>query len=75
MGIYFIYGAELLDELDRRFLTDTGDAGDVIGGVTLQPFKVGDVLGLDAVSLDYRILIVEGGITKGSPGVKYLYCR
>ncbi|MBA7683583.1 hypothetical protein ES703_91955 [subsurface metagenome] len=35
MGIYFFYGAKLLDELGCCFLTDAGDAGDIIRGVTL----------------------------------------
>ena len=51
--------AELLEQLRGRLLADPGDAGDVVGGVALEPDQVGDELRRDPVALDHRLGVVD----------------
>ena len=51
--------AVALDQLARRLVADAGDAGDVVGGVALQPVEVGDQLRRDSVAVDHRLAVVD----------------
>ena len=54
--------AEALEQLGGRLVADPRDAGDVVGGVALQPVEVGDQLGRDAVAVDHRLAVVDLGL-------------
>ena len=55
VGKHLLEGAELLQEGRGGLVADSRDAGNVVGGVSLQPDQVGDQLGRNSVALDYPV--------------------
>ncbi len=55
-------GAELLQQLGGGLVADPGDAGDVVGGVALEPDQVGDQLRRHAVALDHPVAVIDLGV-------------
>ena len=52
-----------------------GNAGDVVGGVPLEPVEVGDQLGRDAVAVDHRLAVVDLGLGDAARGGHHLARR
>ena len=52
VGVDALHAAELDEELCGRLVADPGDAGDVVGGIALEPDEVGDHVRPDPVALD-----------------------
>ena len=48
-----------LDQLAGGLVADPGNAGDVVGGVSLEPVEVGDQLRRDAVAVDHGLAVVD----------------
>ena len=62
VGEHALEVAELLQQLGGGLVADARDAGDVVGGVALEPDQVGDQLGRDAVALDHALAVVDLGV-------------
>ena len=52
----------LLQQLGGGLVADARHAGDVVGGVALQPDEVGHQLGRDAVALDHALAVVHARV-------------
>ncbi|MBA7695253.1 hypothetical protein ES703_103875 [subsurface metagenome] len=75
MGVDLVYRTKLPEKFNCGDWTYVGNAGDIIRYVTYQSLKVGNLLRLDAVLLNYRSFVVEHGVAKGPPWsrVEHLY--
>ena len=51
--------AEALQQVRGRLVADARDAGDVVGGVALEPDEVRDQLRRDAVAVDHALAVVD----------------
>ena len=64
--IQYVQGAKLGDQLDGRFFSDSGNAGDIIRAVTHQRLNVHKLLGCHAVFFLKRGTVKGDGIVIGS---------
>ena len=58
----------LLEQLRGGLVPDPRDAGDVVGGVALQPDEVGDQLRRHAVALDHALAVVDARVGDATRG-------
>ena len=71
VGQHLLQRAEPLQQLGGGLLADPGHAGDVVGGVALQPDQVGDQLGRHPVALDHRLAVVDLGLGDAARGAHH----
>jgi hypothetical protein len=68
VGDDLLGGAVGLDQLGRGLVADSGDAGQVVGGVAAQGGEVDVAPGRHPVALLHGRLVVDGGVGDAAPG-------
>ncbi len=71
VGQHLLQRAELLQQLRGGLLADPRNAGDVVGGVSLQPDQVGDQLRRHPVALDHGVTVVDLGLGDAPRGAHH----